>query len=95
MLGTLTALFHQLRVYAGQFESLAGRWEQERFDLLQPDTPGLHHILQGLSIEQIKDVSTKELQLVGASSGSRSAAGSLDFAKRGVVSAGDGKEAET
>jgi hypothetical protein len=95
LIGTLSHLIHQHNVYAAQFEAVVGRWKEERFDLLQPDAPGLHLILWFLSIEQIKDVSTKELQLVGASSGSRSAAGSLDFAKRGVVSAGDGKEAET
>jgi hypothetical protein len=32
-----------------------------------------------VSIEQLKDVSTKELQLLGASSGSRAAAGGLNF----------------
>jgi hypothetical protein len=41
----LANLYHQLSVYVGQFESLAARWEEERFDLLQPDTPGLHNIL--------------------------------------------------
>jgi hypothetical protein len=95
LLGTLTNLYFQLHVYAGQFESLVGRWEQERFDLLQPDSPGLHTILMFLSLEQTKDVATKELQLLGVSSGSRSAAGSLAFMKGGVVAAGGGKEAET
>ena len=44
LVGTLSMLYCQLRVYVAQFESLAGRWEQERFDLLQPDSPGPHHI---------------------------------------------------
>ena len=68
------------------------RWSEERFDLLQPDAPGLHLALNVLSTEQIKDVATKELQLVGASSGSRTAAGGLDFI---MVPAGDGKDATT
>jgi hypothetical protein len=97
LVGTLSLLYFQLQIYAGQFESLVGRWEEERFDLLQPDLPGLHHILMLLSAEQIKDVGTKELQLLGASSGSRAAAGGLDFrlAKGGTVAAGGRKEAET
>ena len=48
-----------------------------------------------LSIEQLKDVSTKELQLVVASSGSRTVAGGLDYMKGGVVPVGGGKDAET
>ena len=32
LLGTLSVLSRQLYVYAAQFESLAGRWEEERFD---------------------------------------------------------------
>ena len=95
MVGTLSALYFQLHVYAGQFESLLGRWSEERFDLLQPDSPGLHFILLVLSVEQLKDVATKEVELVGASSGSRAAAGGLDFAKPGAGPAGDAKEAET
>jgi hypothetical protein len=95
LLGTLTALFHQLAVYVGQFESLATRWSEERFDLLQPDTGGLHHILLLLMMEQLKDVSKKEVQLVGASSGSRTAAGGLNFTNSGAVPAGEMKEAET
>jgi hypothetical protein len=94
LVGTLSALYFKLQVYAGQFESLVGRWKEERFDLLQPDSPGLHVILTFLSGELIKDVSTKEVQLVGASSGSRSAVGGHDFMKSGANPAGE-KEAET
>jgi hypothetical protein len=85
LLGTLTALFHQLRVYARQFESLAGRWEQERFDLLQPDTGGLHHILVLLNIEQLKDVS-KSVAHGG---------GGAEFITGGVVPVGGDMGAET
>ena len=95
LIGTLSLLYFQLGVYAAQFESLVGRWSEERFDLLQPDAPGVHLALNQLSNEQIKDVATKELQLVGASSGSRTVAGGLDFAKPGAGAAGDAKEAET
>ena len=95
LLGSLTNLYYQLPVYAGQFESLAARWEEERFDLLQPDLPGPHHILMFLTIEQLKDVTAKELQLVGVSSGMRVAAGGLAFMKGGADPAGDAKEAET
>jgi hypothetical protein len=95
LVGSLSILYYQLPVYAGQFESLAARWEEERFDLLQPDMPGLHIILVFLSTEQIKDVAAKEVQLLGVSSGSRTAAGGVDFMKGGAGAAGDGKEAET
>jgi hypothetical protein len=70
------------------------RWEEERFDLLQPDAPGVHIILMFLAAEQLKDVGAKELQLVGASSGSRTAAGGLNFMKTGAGPAG-GTDAET
>jgi hypothetical protein len=95
LVGTLSYLYFQLGAYAGQFESLVGRWEQELFDLLQPDAPGVHLILMLLAAEQIKDVGAKEVELVGASSGSRSAAGGLNFITSGVGSAGVGKETET
>ena len=94
LLGTLSALYFNFGPYVAQFESLLARWQEERFDLLQPDAPGIHIILEILVAEQLKDVSTKEMQLVGASSGSRSAAGALDFAlKGGVGAAGDGEDA--
>jgi hypothetical protein len=94
--GTLSLLFWQLGVYVGQFESLVGRWEEERFDLLQPDTPGLHIILPLFCAEQLKDVATKELQLVGASSGSRAVSGGNAFWIKGWADpAGDAKGAET
>ena len=95
LIGTLSTLYYQLVLYVGQFESLAGRWAEERFDLLQPDSPGLHIILMYLSVELIKEVSTKELQLVGASSGSRTLAGGLDFIYSGADPAGGAQEAET
>jgi hypothetical protein len=95
LVGTLSLLFWQLGVYVGQFESLVGRWEEERFDLLQPDTPGVHVILTFLSTEQSKDVAAKEMQLVGVSSGSRAVAGGLKFMQGGAVPVGDAKEAET
>jgi hypothetical protein len=96
LLGSLSFLYSQLQIYAAQFESLVGRWEEERFDLLQPDTPGPHHILSFLCLEQIKDVGTKELELLGVSSGSRTAGGGHDYIKHGVVAAGLEKEvAET
>ena len=92
---TLSNLYHQLGDYVGQFESLVGWWEQDWFDMLQQDTPTMHLILMLLSVEQIKDVGAKEIQLLGASSGSRTAAGAMNFVMSGAGSAGAGKEAET
>jgi hypothetical protein len=84
--GTLSMVFHEMRVYVAQFESLVGRWEQERYDLLQPDRPSLHYImLFMINFEQRKDVSKKEVELIDMSSGSRIVAGGLDFAKVGTA----------
>jgi hypothetical protein len=72
------------------FESLAGRWEKERYDLLQPDSPGLDVVIMFLLTEQMKNVSKEEVELhvVGMSSGSRSVAGGVDYMKSGVAPAG-------
>jgi hypothetical protein len=80
LVGTLVVLYQQFYVYAAQFESLAARWEEERFDLLQPDLPSVHFILTRLSAEQTKDVATREVELIGVSSGSRTVAGSVNYA---------------
>ena len=97
LLGTLSHTFYQLQIYAAQFESLAARWEQERFDLLQPDEPGVYNILVRLSIEQLKDVGAKEVELLGISSGSGSLAGGSNYIykKAGADSSGGGKQDET
>ena len=58
--------------------------------------PRAIHPLAITAIERVsKDVATKEVQLVGASSGSRTAAGGLNFTNNGAVPAGKTKEAET
>ena len=43
-----------------------------------------------LIIEQLKEVSTKEVQLLGISSGSRTLAWGLDFTRGEAAPAGDG-----
>ena len=86
-IGTMSNVYFTMRVYAAQFESLAGRWEEERYDLLQPDSPGLHIVMMFLILEQIKDVGKNEVELVGMSSGSRTAAGGADFMKGGMAPA--------
>ena len=93
--GSMSNLFFTMRVYAAQFESLAGRWEEERYDLLQPDIPGLHVVMLFLIVEQMKDVGKKEVELVGMSSGARVVAGSIDFMKSGAVAPADAHTAET
>ena len=60
----------------------------ERYDQLQPDSPGQHLVMMFLLTEQLKDVGKKEVELVGMSSGSRTAAGGADFMKGGVAPAG-------
>ena len=56
--------------------------------MLQSDAPGVYGVLLHLGAEQIKSVSTKEVELLGVSSESTAAAGSLDFLKAGVVASG-------
>ena len=90
MVGALAALCYQMGVFAAQFESLAARWEGERFDLLQPDWASPRNVLLAFNTELDKAAGAKEIQLIGVSSGSRTAAGGLDF-----VLAGAAKEAET
>jgi hypothetical protein len=65
-IGTLTVVYQHLPIYAAQFESLVVRWEQEQYDLLQPDSPSLHNVLVQISTEVLKSVASKELELVGA-----------------------------
>jgi hypothetical protein len=84
-IGTMSNVYFAVRVYVAQFESLARCWEQERYDLLQPDSPGLHVVMMFLLLEQLKVVGKKEVELVGMSSGSRSVAGGIDFMKSGVA----------
>ena len=67
LVGTLTILYYQLYVYTAQFESLLARWPEERFALLQTDTPSVNFILIFLSVEQVKDAA-KEVELVEMSS---------------------------
>jgi hypothetical protein len=93
-MGSLSAVFQQMLVYVAQFESLVGRWQEERYNLMQPDSPGLHFIMMFLLIEQVKDVSKKEVELVGMSTGSRAVAGGLDYTKGGVAVA-DAQTTET
>jgi hypothetical protein len=93
-MGTMSHAYYDVRVYTAQFESLVGRWEEERYDQLQPDSPGQHLVIMFLLTEQIKDVGKKEIELVGMSSGARSATGGVDYMKGGVALA-DAQTAET
>ena len=79
-------VFHDIGNYTAQFESLARRWEEERYDLLQTDSPGSQIVMMFIIIEQLKLVGKKELELVGVSSGARAAGGASDFTKSGVAS---------
>ena len=87
-IGSLSTVYFAVRVYVAQFESLTGRWKEERYDLLQPDSPGLDIVMMFLLTEQMKDVGKKEVKLVGMSSGARSVAGGIDYMKGGVALAG-------
>jgi hypothetical protein len=91
-------MYFQLYVYAAQFESLLARWPEERFDLLQPDTPSVHFILIFLSVEQVKDVAAKKeawsSHRVEMFSGSRVVVGGVNFMKGGAAAPESTKAAE-
>jgi hypothetical protein len=64
--GSLSDIYFSMRVYAAQLESLAGRWEEERYDLLQPNSPGPHQIPRhdvSRHRASIKDVGKEEVEL--------------------------------
>jgi hypothetical protein len=63
-------VYQLVGLYTAQFETLVGRWEQDRFDLLQPDSPNPNYVLMIIVREQITAVALKEVHLVGVSSGS-------------------------
>ena len=71
-------MIFNVRVYVAQFESLVGRWE-ERYDLAQPDSPGLHIVMMFILVEQNMEAGKKEVDLTGVSSESCAGAGALDF----------------
>jgi hypothetical protein len=94
-IGTVMQMYYDMRVYVAQFESLARRWGEERYDQLQPDLPGQHIVTIFVIAEQMKAVGKKEVELMGMSSGARVVAGSIDFMKSGAVAPADAHTAET
>ena len=50
----------KLTPFSLQFELLPARWEQERFDLLESDSPGMHHGLIMLSVGHMKAVAGRK-----------------------------------
>jgi hypothetical protein len=94
---TLSGVFYDVCNYTAQFESLARRWEQECYDLLQPDSPGAQIVMMFIIVEQLKLVGKKELELVGISSGSNtvSGGGGAAFMNSGVASGSASAGAQT
>jgi hypothetical protein len=92
--GSLTSVFYHVCTYAAQFESLAGRWGQERYDLLQPASPSPSTVMFFIIAEQLKDVGKKEVELVGMSSGS-GPVGRHDYMKGGAALLANAQTAET
>jgi hypothetical protein len=92
---TVSNVYFDTRAYAAQFESLVGRWEEECYNLLQPDSPGQHVVMMFLMLEQVKDVGKKEIELVGMSSGFRTAAGTNDSYLKSGVAPANAQAAET
>ena len=92
--GSLTSVFYHVCTYAAQFESLAGRWGQERYDLLQPASPSPSTVMFFIIAEQLKDVGKKEVELVGMSSGS-GPVGRHAYMKGGAALLANAQTAET
>ena len=95
-IGTLSVVYWGVRVYAAQFESLAGRWEEKRYDQLQPDSPGQHLVMMFVMAEQNDDGRGQEGGRAGRHvvRGALEVAGGVDFMKGGVPPA-DTRDTQT
>ena len=66
-----------------QLESVATRWQSGDHSMLQPVAAYPFMAVGMIMVEVKKEVGRKELELLGQSSGARSAAGGSDWAQKG------------
>ena len=82
-LGSPSIPLHQACTYARQLESVAARWQSGDHSMLQPVAAYPYFVLGMIQVEVKKEAGRKELELLGQSSGARSAAGGSDVFQRG------------
>ena len=82
-LGSPNAPLYQACTYARQLESVAARWQSGDHGMLQPVVAYPHMAVAMIVVEVKKEAGRKELELLGQSSGARSAAGGSDWAQKG------------
>jgi hypothetical protein len=82
-LGSPDVPLHQACTYTRQLESVAARWQNGDHSMLQP-MMALSVFAIGMTVVEVKkEAGRKELELLGQSSGARSAAGGSDWAQKG------------
>ena len=81
--GTPNAPLYQACTYARQLESVAARWQSGDHSMLQPVAAYPFMVVSMIQIEVKKEAGRKELELLGQSSGARSAAGGTDWTQKG------------
>ena len=82
-LGSPSIPLYQMCTYARQLESVATRWQSDDHGMLQPVAAYPYMALGMIQAEVKKEAGRKELELLGQSSGARSAAGGSDWAQKG------------
>ena len=82
-LGSLSAPFLQTCTYARQLESVAARWQSGDHSMLQPVVAYPDMVIGMIMVEVKKEAGRKEVELLGQSSGARSAAGGSDWTQQG------------
>ena len=82
-LGSPGAPLYQACTYTRQLESVAARWQSGDHSMLQPVVAYPCFVVGMIQVEVKKEAGRKELELLGQSSGARSAAGGMDVFQRG------------
>jgi hypothetical protein len=82
-LGSPTVPLLQAGTYTRQLESVAARWQSGDHSMLQPVAAHPRMAIGMIALEVKKEVGRKELELLGQSSGARSAAGGSDWLQKG------------
>ena len=81
--GSPNTPLYQTCTYARQLESVAARWQSGDHSMLQPVAAYPHMAVGMIMVEVKKEAGRKELELLGQSSGARSAAGGSDWTQKG------------
>ena len=82
-LGSPSVPLHGTCTYARQLESVAARWQSGDHSMLQPVAAYPFMVVGMIMMEVKKEAGQKELEMLGQSSGARSAAGGSDWTQKG------------